>query len=99
MSGSHLFVDNYDSGTIGEYTTSGATVNASLVQLGAQASPQAIAVSGSHLFIGYYANNTGTVGEWTTSGATVNASLITNLAEVSGLAHDESAFLQVNGHI
>ena len=31
VSGSDLFVANYGSNTVGEYTTSGATVNASLV--------------------------------------------------------------------
>ena len=31
MSGSNLFVANSGAGTIGEYTTSGATVNASLI--------------------------------------------------------------------
>ena len=31
LSGSDIFVANYQAGTIGEYTTSGATVNASLV--------------------------------------------------------------------
>jgi hypothetical protein len=31
VSGSNLFVTNYYNGMIGEYTTSGATVNASLI--------------------------------------------------------------------
>ena len=31
VSGSNLFVANWNAGTIGEYTTSGGTVNASLI--------------------------------------------------------------------
>ena len=49
MSGSNLFVANYGSGTIGEYTTSGATVNAALVS--GLNEPFGIAVSGSNLFV------------------------------------------------
>src|ERR1700686_262705 len=65
-----IFVPNFSRDTIGEYTTSGATVSASLV------SPLntpivGIAVSGSDLFV--TAETLGTVGEYTTSGATVNA--------------------------
>jgi hypothetical protein len=67
-----IFLTNYVNGTVGEYTTSGATVNASLISgLGGLSG---IAVSGSNLFV---ANNLlGTIGEYTTAGATVNASLI-----------------------
>ena len=84
MSGSNLFVANQDQlgrGIVGEYTTSGATVNASLIT-GLNA-PYGIAVSGSNLFV---ANSfSGTVGKYTTSGATVNASLITGLTVPSGI--------------
>jgi hypothetical protein len=31
ISGSDLFIANFNTGTVGEYTTSGATVNASLI--------------------------------------------------------------------
>ena len=69
-----------DGNRIAEYTTSGATVNASLVT-GLNA-PSGIAVSGSDLFV---VNNgsggPGSVGEYTTSGATVNASLVSGLDE------------------
>jgi hypothetical protein len=73
-----LFVANVGGGTgyIGEYTTSGVTVNPSLITEGLNA-PFAISVSGSNLFV---SNDVGqSVGEYTTSGATVNASLITGL--------------------
>ena len=49
VSGGDLFVTNWYSGTIGEYTTSGAVVNASLVS--GLDDPGAIAVSGGDLFV------------------------------------------------
>ena len=82
VSGSNLFVvDSFSGGTVGEYTTAGATVNASLIS-GLNA-PIGIAVSGSNLFVTNY--NAGTIGEYTTSGATVNASLITGLSNPFGI--------------
>jgi hypothetical protein len=83
-----LFVGNRNGpglspiGTIGEYTTSGATVNASL--LSGLYYPDQIAISGSDMFVVQDSN--GTVGEYTTSGATVNASLITGLTNPIGIA-------------
>ena len=74
LSGTHLFVANTYTDTIGEYTTAGATVNAALVS--GLTGPYAIAVSGSDLFV---LEDNGKIGEYTTSGATVNASLITGL--------------------
>ena len=59
-------------GTIGEYTTSGARREPSLVS--GLSGPDGIAVSGSNLFVAN--RNTGTIGEYTTSGGTVNASLV-----------------------
>ena len=76
MSGSDLFVTNYDNGTIGEYTTSGVTVNAALVT--GLLRPQNIAMSGSDLFVTNVGNNT--IGEYTTSGGTVNAALVSGLS-------------------
>jgi hypothetical protein len=67
-------------GTIGEYTISGATVNASLIS--GLNGPSSIVVSGSNLFVTNTSN--GTIGEYTTSGATVNASLISGLDEPYG---------------
>src|SRR5260370_22995615 len=54
-------VDGKD--TVGEYTTSGATVNAAL--LSALGFPTGIAVSGGNLFVASL--NNGTIGEYTTS--------------------------------
>jgi hypothetical protein len=84
-----IFVTNYGANTIGEYTTAGATVNASLIS--GLNGPVGIAVSGSNLFVVNLNTGTygGTVGEYTTSGATVNASLISGLSE--------SLFIAVSG--
>ena len=94
VSGSDLFVANYVSnGTIGEYTTSGATVNASLVS--GLSDPGGIAVSGSNLFVANYGNDT--IGEYTTSGGTVNASLVSGLSDPVGLAVSGSNLFVANG--
>ena len=77
-----IYVTNEGSGTIGEYTTSGATVNASLVS--GLDEPFGIAVSGSDLFVADYGY--GRIGEYTTSGATVNASLVSGLICPAGIA-------------
>src|SRR5215469_11598300 len=56
VSGSNLFVTNQANGTIGEYTTSGAIVNAALVSgLNTQGG---IAISGSDLFVTNYSSGT-----------------------------------------
>src|SRR4051812_5476431 len=68
-----IFVTNAVDGTVGEYTTAGATVNPALISGLSYAG--GIAVSGSDLFV---ANN-GTIGQYTTSGATVNPTLISGL--------------------
>ena len=47
--GDIIFVTNFGNDTIGEYTTSGTTVNASLIS--GLSSPEGIAVSGSDLFV------------------------------------------------
>jgi hypothetical protein len=79
-------------GTVGEYTTSGATVNALLISN--LVSPIGIAVAGSDLFV---ANNGAEwVGEYTTSGATVNASLISGLIGPAFIAVAGSDLFVVN---
>ena len=82
--------------TVGEYTTSGATVNASLVS-GLNGGPAGIAVSGGNLFITNY--DSGTVGEYTTSGATVNASLVSGLnSPIFIAASGGNLFITNNNH-
>src|SRR5438477_89362 len=73
--GGQIFVVNDGNGTIGEYTTSGATVNAALIT--GLNFPTGIALSGGDLFVVNDVNST--IGEYTTSGATVNAALISGL--------------------
>jgi len=71
----HVLVANFGSGTIGEYSTSGVTINSSLISgLG---EPNGIAISGNDLFVANSSGVTPTtaVGEYTLSGNTVNASL------------------------
>jgi PEP-CTERM motif-containing protein len=81
MSGSDLFVTNVPIGgigTIGEYTTAGATVNAALIS--GLPGPVGIAVDGSDLFVAKLLPlGSGSIGEYTTAGATVNARLISGL--------------------
>jgi Ca2+-binding RTX toxin-like protein len=87
VSGDDLFVtvlNNNGQSWIGEYTTSGATVNAKLVT-GLQGAVTGIAVSGSDIFVvesGVAPN--GIIGEFTTSGAVVNAALVPDLGTVGG---------------
>ena len=85
VSSSDLFVANQATGVIGEYTTSGQAVNASL--LTGLAGPSGIAISGSNLFetnfVGSSSGNS--IGEYTTSGAVVNASLVKNLSEPNAI--------------
>jgi hypothetical protein len=91
---SQLFVaneggDNVNPGYIGEYTTSGATVNASLVSGldntgGHVINSGYLTIAGNDIFV---ANRfSGTIGEYTTSGTTVNASLVSGLDGPDGLA-------------
>jgi PPE-repeat protein len=75
VAGNDLFVSNNSGGSIGEYTTSGATVNTSLI-LGLS-TPYGVAIAGNDLFVANFGNDT--IGEYTTSGGTVNPSLISGL--------------------
>jgi hypothetical protein len=90
VSGGNLFVtslNNGTNGTIGEYTTSGATVNPALVS--GLNSPLGISVSeGNLLFVVTNVNN-GTIGKYTTSGATVNPALVSGLRNPAGIAMSE----------
>src|SRR6266487_1579074 len=69
--GAQIFVANFETGTIGEYTTLGATVDPALIS--GLSLPQGIAASGENLFVTSLnlASDTGRIGEYTTSGATV----------------------------
>lgn len=82
INGNDLFVASYHSGTIGEYSLSGALVNASLIT--GLNGPGDLVIAGGDLFVLNSAN--GTVGEYDTSGAVINASLITDLTSPVGMA-------------
>ena len=90
--GQYIYVTNMGNGKIGEYTMSGAAVNASLVS--GLNNPTGIAVSGSDIFVANGGN--GTIGEYTTSGAVVNASLISGLNIPVGIAISGSDMFVVN---
>ena len=93
---SQLLVANFRSGTIGEYTLSGTTVNASLIS--GLNEPTGLALDGKgNLFVANFGS--GTIGEYTLSGATLNASLISGLSGPSGLALDGKGNLFVVNNI
>src|SRR5947209_7330071 len=86
-----IFVTNRN-GTIGEYTTAGATVNPALIS--DLNGPLGIAVSGSDLFV--VNNGNGTIGTYTTAGATVNPALISGLSSPTGIAVSGSDLFVAN---
>src|SRR5438132_545383 len=74
--------DDFNTGTVGEYTTSGVTVNPALIT--GLRGPEDIAVFGGNLFVTNFSN--GTIGEYMTSGVPVNPALITGLRGPDGIA-------------
>ena len=77
-----IFVTNAGNGTIGKYSTSGATVTASLIS--GLNRPAGIAVLGGDLFVTNFGGTS--IGEYTTSGATVKAALVSGLDYSTGIA-------------
>src|SRR5580704_16291119 len=88
----YVLVSNSSSGTIGVYTTSGATVNASLIT--GLNDPGSLTLSGSDLFVELGGNS---IGEYTTGGSTVNAALITGLGNVHQISSFGSNLFVANG--
>src|SRR6266496_2751747 len=81
-----IFVTNFGTGRIGQYTTSGATVDPALIiTLGG---PSKIAVFEENLFVSIsnVTSESGRIGKFTTSGATVNPDLIPGLSFPLGIA-------------
>src|SRR5437899_1672158 len=77
-----IFVANFGNNTIGEYTTSGATVNSAFISTNG---PYGIAFSGGNVFVTNFFN--GTVGEYNaTTGATINSTFISGLSQPRGIA-------------
>jgi hypothetical protein len=87
-----VFVANNSSGTIGEYTTGGATINASLIS--GLNGPNGLVVSGSDLFVAN--QNIGTISEYTTTGALLNPALVAGLQSPAGLAISGSDLFVAN---
>jgi len=81
----HRFVATELHGVVGEYTTSGGTVNASLIPGLTFSYPADLASDGSgELFVAE--GQSGMIGEFTTNGGTVNAALISGLTQPSAVA-------------
>ena len=87
-----IYVANYASGTIGEYTLSGQTINASFITGLGQ--PTGMAVSDGYLYV---AQLNGTIRKYTTSGTLVNASLINGLYGPWGIAISGNDLFVANG--
>jgi len=87
-----IYVVNYASGSIGEYSLSGQTINSSFIT--GLSSPTGLAVSGGYLYV---AQENGTIRKYTTSGALVNASLISGLYGPWGIAISGNDLFVANG--
>ena len=80
-------------GPIGEYTTSGTPINASLIT--GLDGPSGLVISGTLLFVS--CTTSGTIDEYTTYGATVNDSLVSGLSDdPNGLAISGSDLFVAN---
>ncbi len=77
----HLYVANYASGTVGEYTTSGYPINTALIK--DLNGPKGLAVADGFIYVVDYG---GTIGKYTTTGDVVNARLVTGIYGPSALA-------------
>jgi len=71
-----IFVSDWSSGKVGEWTTSGSSTNASLITGLSQ--PNGIAASGGYLYVANKQANT--IGKYTMAGQVVDASFITGLS-------------------
>jgi hypothetical protein len=83
--------DTAGQGSIGEYTTAGATVNANLIT--GLNSPVSIAFSGTDLYVGSVGSldtngqyDLGTIGQYTADGVAINASLVSGISAPDSLA-------------
>jgi len=83
---------NGTTGTVGEYTTDGGTVNPALIT--DLNNPWGVAVSGTYLYVSNQGN--GTISEYTTSGTLVNANFVTGLSGPVGIAVSGTDLYVVN---
>jgi DNA-binding beta-propeller fold protein YncE len=79
--GQNILVANLASGTIGEYSASGALINPSFIS--GLSGPAGMAVSGNYLYI---TEGSGVVAKYTTSGQLVNPALVSGLSLPAGIA-------------
>jgi hypothetical protein len=102
LSGAPLYVTNYGLGTgstVGEYTTTGQTVNPSLITI--HNAPLDVQLVGSDLYVSNNNDTTGTVGtgsigEYTASGTAINSALITSLPSPDGFVVSGSDIFVTN---
>lgn len=93
LSGTDLFCANPGSGSISEFTTSGATVQSPLIS----GYPAArILVSGADLFV--TGDWIGGLEEFTTSGTVVNASLVSGFGSALGIGELDSDLFIADGY-
>jgi hypothetical protein len=82
-----MFLAEFDANKVGEFTTSGATINGSLITEASE--PYNMAVSGNDIFIVNRANPSAggdTISEYTTGGVLVNANLAPGLSSLNAIA-------------
>ena len=72
-----IYVTSQSQGTVGAYTTSGATINAALIS--GLTSPNGIAVADGFIYVTNTRSN-GTIGKYTTAGVPVNTALVSGLS-------------------
>ena len=91
ISGSDLFVSNYNTGTIGEYTTSGSPVAPNFITGVTPNGPDALTFLGGNLYVANYGNGgsgSGFVSEYSPLGVPIGNPLITGLNGPFGIASD-----------
>ena len=76
VDGGQIFVSDWSSGKVGEWTTSGSSTNPSLIT--GLSEPNGIAASGGYLYVVNKQANT--IGKYTMAGQVVDASFITGLS-------------------
>lgn len=86
ISGSTLYVADYDNSTVGSYNLSnGSVINASLISsANGLGSPNAMAISGTTLYVADYGH--GTIGSFNLTTSTYNASFLSGFGNPYALA-------------
>jgi hypothetical protein len=87
LSGSDLYISDYDTGTIGEYDATTGVKIAGFTSPAGLANPAGLAISGNDLYVVYNSDSTnGTVGVYdATTGATIDSSLVSGLFFPNGI--------------